>query len=124
MPMMNSACDYADKHGSSVLAAAKGPDTAYPFYPLDAQALSYSPPEFNIVMPFRPTELPVNPQINRVLVGRAIRLLDPLHGERVADMFCGLGNFSRRWPGAGDRAWHRGSQGLVERARATRHSTA
>ncbi len=111
--------DYADKHGVQFWLQPKGPDTAYPFYPLDAQALSYSLPEFNIVMPFRPTEFTqVNPQINRVLVGRAIRLLDPLPGERVADMFCGLGNFSLPMARRGATVLGiEGSQGLVERAR-------
>jgi 23S rRNA (uracil1939-C5)-methyltransferase len=32
--------------------------------------------------------------MNRVLVGRALRLLDVQSGDRVADLFCGLGNFS------------------------------
>ena len=34
----------------------------------------------------------VNSGINRVLVGRAMRLLDPQRDERVVDWFCGLGN--------------------------------
>ena len=46
-------------------------------------------------MPFGPTEFTqVNPAINRVLVRRAIALLDPQPGERIADFFCGLGNFT------------------------------
>jgi 23S rRNA (uracil1939-C5)-methyltransferase len=32
--------------------------------------------------------------VNRSLVRRAMSLLDPQPGERVADLFCGLGNFS------------------------------
>jgi len=32
--------------------------------------------------------------LNRVLVARALELLDPRSGERIADLFCGLGNFS------------------------------
>ena len=45
--------------------------------------------------PFSPTEFTqVNPAINRVLVRRAIALLDPRPGERVADFFCGIGNFT------------------------------
>jgi len=32
--------------------------------------------------------------VNRVLVRRALALLDPQPGERVADMFCGIGNFT------------------------------
>jgi 23S rRNA (uracil1939-C5)-methyltransferase len=46
-------------------------------------------------MPFKPTDFTqVNPHINRVLVSRALRLLDTQKHERVIDWFCGLGNFT------------------------------
>jgi len=46
-------------------------------------------------MPFAPTEFTqVNYAVNRVLVRRAMALLQPQAGERVADFFCGLGNFT------------------------------
>ena len=73
---------------------SKGPDTAEPFYPTDS-ALEYTLPEFGVRMPFRPTDFTqVNHQINRVLVARALRLLDVQPTDRVADFFCGLGNFT------------------------------
>ncbi len=73
---------------------SKGPDTAIPFYPADS-ALAYSLPEFGVSMPFRPTDFTqVNHQINRVLVERALRLLAVQPTDRVADLFCGLGNFT------------------------------
>ncbi len=72
----------------------KGPDTAVPFYPLDVE-LDYTLPEFGIRMPFKPTDFTqVNHAINRVLVGRALRLLAPARTDRVLDLFCGLGNFT------------------------------
>ena len=59
------------------------------------QVLSYALPDFGITMPFKPTDFTqVNPQINRVLVTRALRLLDVQKHERVIDWFCGLGNFT------------------------------
>ena len=111
--------DYADQHRVQFWLQPKGPDTAYAFYPLDAPALTYSLPEFKVVMPFRPTEFTqVNPQINQVLVSRALRLLDPQPGERIADMFCGLGNFTLPIARRGATVLGmEGSQGLVERAR-------
>lgn len=111
--------DYADRYQVQFWLQPKGPDTAYPFYPSDAPRLTYSLPEFNVVMPFRPTEFTqVNPQINNVLVGRALRLLDPQPGERIADMFCGLGNFTLPIARRGATVLGmEGSQGLVERAR-------
>jgi 23S rRNA (uracil1939-C5)-methyltransferase len=46
-------------------------------------------------MPFKPTDFTqVNPHINRVLVTRALRLLEVQKNERVIDWFCGLGNFT------------------------------
>ena len=60
-----------------------------------AQELNYGLPEFDIVMPFKPTDFTqVNPYINQVLVSRALRLLDVRPDARVIDWFCGLGNFT------------------------------
>nr|WP_253074262.1 23S rRNA (uracil(1939)-C(5))-methyltransferase RlmD [Paraburkholderia sabiae] len=86
--------DFADQHNVQFWLQPKGPDTVYPFYPLD-KPLDYTLPEFNIRMPFRPTDFTqVNHQINRVLVGRALRLLAPAKTDRVLDLFCGIGNFT------------------------------
>jgi 23S rRNA (uracil1939-C5)-methyltransferase len=57
--------------------------------------LFYALPQFGITMPFKPTDFTqVNPHINQVLVGRALRLLEVQKSERVIDWFCGLGNFT------------------------------
>lgn len=110
--------DFADRHGIQFWLQPKGPDTAYPFHPLDAPELAYSLPEFNLVMPFRPTEFTqVNHGINRMLIRRAMRLLDVRAGERIADFFCGLGNFSLPIARLGARVVGiEGSEGLVARA--------
>ncbi|RJF98731.1 23S rRNA (uracil(1939)-C(5))-methyltransferase RlmD [Noviherbaspirillum saxi] len=85
---------FADEFRIQWWLQPKGPDTVYPFYPLDAQ-LNYLLPEFGVTMPFKPTDFTqVNHHINRVLVARALRLLDAQPHERVADLFCGLGNFT------------------------------
>ena len=87
--------DFADAHRIQFWLQPKGPDSIYPFHPLDAPRLSYSLPEFNVVMPFAPTEFTqVNSAMNRIMVGRALRLLKPQPGERIGDFFCGLGNFT------------------------------
>jgi len=86
---------FADQHHVQVWEQSKGPDTVRPFWPEIAPELSYSLPEFGLVMPFSPTEFTqVNTAINRALVSRAMRLLQPRAGERIADLFCGLGNFT------------------------------
>lgn len=86
---------FADLHKVVFYLQPKGPATAYRFYPLDGPKLSYTLPDYNIEHFFSPTEFTqVNHAINRVLVRRAMSLLDPQPGERIADMFCGLGNFT------------------------------
>ena len=87
--------DFADTHQVQFWLQTKGPETVLPFYPLDAPPLTYSLPEFGITMPFAPTEFTqVNADMNRLMVSRALRLLDPQPQERIADFFCGLGNFT------------------------------
>jgi len=86
--------EFADAHGVQFYLQPQGPDTATPFHPREPR-LAYTLPEFGLVFPFSPTEFTqVNSAINRVLVRRAIALLDPRPGERIADFFCGLGNFT------------------------------
>jgi len=85
---------FADQYDVQLWLQSKGPDTAKPYYPAQS-TLHYTLPEFGIRMPFKPTDFTqVNHQINRVLVARALRLLDVQAGDRVADLFCGLGNFT------------------------------
>jgi 23S rRNA (uracil1939-C5)-methyltransferase len=111
--------EFADQYGVQVWLQSKGPETAKPFHPLEAPGLSYSLPEYDLVYPFKPTEFTqVNPQINRVLVRRAMRLLDPQPDERIADFFCGLGNFTLPIARMGANVLGmEGSAALVQRAK-------
>jgi 23S rRNA (uracil1939-C5)-methyltransferase len=86
---------FAAQHGVQIWLQRAGPDTAEPFAPQKAPPLYYSLPEFGVRMHFRPTDFTqVNHAVNRILVRQAMALLDPRPGERIADLFCGLGNFS------------------------------
>ncbi|HEV7816872.1 MAG TPA: 23S rRNA (uracil(1939)-C(5))-methyltransferase RlmD [Janthinobacterium sp.] len=85
---------FADEWKVQWWLQTKGPDTAAPYYPLDRQ-LHYLLPEFGVRMPFKPVDFTqVNHHINRVLVATALRLLEVQPEDRVADLFCGLGNFT------------------------------
>ncbi|HEY5636805.1 MAG TPA: 23S rRNA (uracil(1939)-C(5))-methyltransferase RlmD [Burkholderiales bacterium] len=111
---------FAIETGVHVWLQPAGPDGAHPFHPPDAPLPRYSLPEFGVTIEFRPTDFTqVNHAVNRVLVSRALRLLDPRPGERVADLFCGLGNFTLPIARAGAEVfgWE-GSGPLIERARA------
>ena len=110
---------FADIHKVQFWLQTKGPETVAPFYPLDAPPLTYSLPEFGITMPFAPSEFTqVNNEMNRLMVSRAMRLLNPQPGERIADFFCGLGNFTLPIARSGAQVVGiEGSEALVKRAR-------
>jgi len=110
---------FAEQHQVQVWEQSKGPETVRPFWPESAPELSYSLPEFGLVMPFRPTDFTqVNTAINRALVSRAMRLLQPQAGEHIADLFCGLGNFTLPIARSGAEVIGiEGSAELVARAR-------
>ncbi len=98
-PLLPSDTDalraFAARHDIVLWLQPKGPDTVQPMEPDSIDELSYALPEFDVRIFFRPTDFTqVNAAINRVLVGRALRLLDAQPGDRIADLFCGLGNFS------------------------------
>jgi 23S rRNA (uracil1939-C5)-methyltransferase len=109
---------FAEEHGADVWLQTGGPATAAPFHPASAP-LAYSLPEFGVSVPFGPTEFTqVNHAVNRVLVRRAMALLAPEPGERIADFFCGLGNFTLPIARLGaDVVGVEGADALVARAR-------
>ena len=87
--------DYAKLTGFHLWSQPKGPETAAPFWSQKMPPLSYELPEFDLDMRFGPTDFTqVNHAVNRLLVRRAVGLLDPRRGEKIGDFFCGLGNFT------------------------------
>jgi 23S rRNA (uracil1939-C5)-methyltransferase len=96
----------------------KGPETVH-LLDEGGVPLAYGLLEFGVVMPFKPTDFTqVNHHINRVLVTRALRLLDPQPDERVIDWFCGLGNFTLPIATRASQVLGiEGSESLVQRAR-------
>lgn len=86
--------NFADQHQVWIWLQPKGIETVAPFYP-ETGKLCYRLPEFEIEMPFKPADFTqVNHMMNRVLVSRAIRLLEVKPSDRVLDLFCGIGNFT------------------------------
>ncbi|HEX8987208.1 MAG TPA: 23S rRNA (uracil(1939)-C(5))-methyltransferase RlmD [Rhodocyclaceae bacterium] len=112
--------EFADRHGVVIYLQTGGPATAALFHPAGAPPLAYSLPDFGVSLRFSPTEFTqVNHGVNRMLVRRAMALLKPETGERIADMFCGLGNFTLPIASSGASVVGiEGSQALVDRAHA------
>ena len=109
---------FAREHGVHVWLQPGGPETAQPFEPAQSD-LWYELPDFAVRLHFRATDFTqVNHAVNRMLVARAMELLDPKPGERIADLFCGLGNFSLPIARRGAQViGFEGSAELVQRAR-------
>lgn len=92
----------------SLVPLGKGPLLFYDLHD-EAVRIAFAPLDF----------IQVNAEVNRAMVRRALEWLDPRPGERVLELFAGLGNFSLPLARAGalvDAV--EGDPGLVERARA------
>ena len=105
------------EHDARLYLQPGGPASVAPLTPGHAP-LRYALPEFDVTLEFEPTDfIQVNGALNAAMVSRAVALLDPRPGERVLDLFCGLGNFSlplaRK---AGEVVGVEGEAGLVARA--------
>jgi 23S rRNA (uracil1939-C5)-methyltransferase len=111
--------EFAQRHLVNVWLQPEGQDSAKPFWPEAHEPLYYDLPEFGLRIRFQPSDFTqVNFGVNRVLVSRALRLLDPQPGERIADLFCGLGNFTLPIAVRGAEViGFEASRPLIERAR-------
>lgn len=116
---------FAAKHDVQWWLQSKGPDTVHPLEREHGDTLAYTMPEFGLRMPYRPTDFTqVNHAINRAMVSRALKLLEVQPTDRVADLFCGLGNFTLPLATQGREAVGvEGSKALTDRAHdaAARH---
>jgi 23S rRNA (uracil1939-C5)-methyltransferase len=114
--------NFARETGTTIYLQPKGPDSVVRLWPApdDATApeLSYELAEHAVEMFFTPTDFTqVNHRINEVLVRRAMSLLQPAAGERIADLFCGLGNFTLPIARTGATVFGvEGSAALIRRA--------
>ena len=115
--------DFASQHDVVFYTQSGGPETVRPLQ--DAVQLAYRLPDFDLELAFEPSDFTqVNTEINRLMVGRAIDLLDLAPSDRVLDLFCGIGNFTLPIARtAGKVVGVEGDAALVARARANaRHN--
>ncbi|HET8883139.1 MAG TPA: 23S rRNA (uracil(1939)-C(5))-methyltransferase RlmD [Solimonas sp.] len=84
-----------------------------------AAPLEYSPDGSDLKLRFEPTDfIQVNGSISQQTVNQAIAWLELQPGERVLELFCGLGNFSLPLARRGAQVLAvEGEKGLVQRAR-------
>ncbi|MCC7200978.1 MAG: 23S rRNA (uracil(1939)-C(5))-methyltransferase RlmD, partial [Gammaproteobacteria bacterium] len=106
-------------HGIDIWLQPGGYETVAALTP-PVRPLTYSLPDFDVTLQFEPCDfVQVNAPLNRLMVARAVSLLDPQPADSVLDLYCGLGNFSlplaRR---AASVVGVEGDASLVARARA------
>jgi 23S rRNA (uracil1939-C5)-methyltransferase len=109
---------FGTRHGFVIYLQPGGADSVQP---LEAAAeLCYSLPDPELRLCFAPQDFTqVNLELNRLMVARALELLDPEPGEQVLDLFCGIGNFALPLATrAGRVTGVEADPGLVARARA------
>lgn len=109
---------FAQATGFAVFLQPGGVDSVQPLWP-DSVPLYFDIPAYDVRLQFRPLDfIQVNAGLNQRMIDHALALLDPQPGDRVLDLFCGLGNFTlplaRR---AGAVVGVEGDAGLVQRAR-------
>jgi len=86
---------FSTRYGVDIHLQPGGPDSTHPLDAVASRPLFYRLPEFDLTLHFGPSDFTqVNFAVNRVLVRRAIALLELRDGLRAADLFCGLGNFT------------------------------
>ena len=112
---------FADAEGFTIFLQPGGLDSVHPLV-ADPPQLAFRLPAWDIELLFRPLDfIQVNAKLNEAMIARALDLLDVQPGERVLDLFCGLGNFTlplARTSGDGEVVGVEGEAALVQRARA------
>ena len=107
---------FGERHGLDVYLQTGGPGTAAPLG--DAGRLSYALPDFDVEIEFAPTDfVQINAGINARIVAEVVAAAELKPGDRVLDLYCGLGNFSLPLARhAGSVLGVEGDAGLVARA--------
>jgi 23S rRNA (uracil1939-C5)-methyltransferase len=103
--------------GVDIYTQSKGPDTIAPLSG-EKPLLSYALPN-DVTLYFGPSDfVQVNVEINRLMIGRALEILDLNESDNVLDLFCGLGNFTLPMARvAGHVTGVEGSEDLIARAK-------
>lgn len=111
---------FQQETGIAIFLQSAGPASIVPLNRATVTDLYYRLPDKDVVIHFQPQDFTqVNFEINRRLITRVLELLDPRAGERVLELFCGIGNLSLPIARTGALVTSvEGTTDLVERARA------
>lgn len=109
---------FGQAHDFAIFLQPGGVDSVHPLWPADPQ-LSFALPQWDLEFKFRPLDfIQVNAGLNGRMIGHALSLLDAQPGDRVLDLFAGLGNFTLPLArSVREVVGVEGEPGLVQRAR-------
>jgi 23S rRNA (uracil1939-C5)-methyltransferase len=109
---------FGREHGFAIFLQPGGIDSVHALWPEDPR-LAFRLPQWDVELQFRPLDfIQVNAGLNQKMIAAALGLLDVQPGERVLDLFCGLGNFTLPLARtAGQVVGVEGDAGLIRRAR-------
>ena len=111
--------DFAAAEGFAIYLQPKGLDSVHTLDDVPPPKLSFHLAPWDVELLFRPLDfIQVNGALNEKMIARTLALLDVQPGERVLDLFCGLGNFTLPLARtAAEVVGVEGDAGLVARAR-------
>lgn len=85
---------FGERLGIDVYIQTGGPATVEPIVAAPRQ-LHYALPQENLRIEFEPGDfIQINSQVNQAMVAAALEAAELAAGDRVLDLYCGLGNFS------------------------------
>jgi 23S rRNA (uracil1939-C5)-methyltransferase len=110
---------FSRETGLGIFLQAAGPDSIRLLEPENLQ-LEYGIESLNLRFRFEPLDfVQVNGALNQQMLIRALELLEPMAGDNILDLFCGLGNFTLSLATqAGSVTGVEASAQMVERGRA------
>ena len=88
--------EFGNTHEVDIYLQPGGLDSVHKLDQSDEpERLHYYLPDFDLKLAFHPLDFTqVNGEINRLIVSRAVSMLELDQADTVLDLFCGLGNFS------------------------------
>jgi 23S rRNA (uracil1939-C5)-methyltransferase len=115
---LKSLVGFSRDSGLAIFLQSAGPESIQLLEPKDLQ-LEYAIEALDLRFQFEPLDfIQINGDLNQLMVTRALELLDPQAGDKILDLFCGLGNFTLPLATrAGQVTGVEGSEQMVERGR-------
>ncbi len=110
---------FGQAHDIAIYLQPGNQSSVHPLWP-EAPRLAFAIPADNVELEFLPLDfVQVNAGMNQRMLARTLELLDLQPGDKVLDLFCGLGNFTLPMARhAAEVVGVEGEHGLVERAAA------